>query len=136
MTRSGNPKPCACRELCTDADQRFRKPPDARGRSPIRGDRSTRSRRFASTCLSPWAAAHVRAAILDTTWALAAEHDALSISMSQGAEAVGIGRATLYKYFPSIEAILHAWHQRQIADHVHQPVELRALPSSPADQLE
>lgn len=55
--------------------------------------------------------------------------------MSQVAEAVGIGRAMLYKYFPSIEAILHAWHQRQIADHVHQLVELGALPSSPADQL-
>ena len=66
-----------------------------------------------------------------------AEHGALSISMSKVAEAVGIGRAMLYRYFPSIEAILHAyaWHQRQIADHVHQLVELCALPSSPADQL-
>jgi hypothetical protein len=27
----------------------------------------------------------------------------------------GIGQATLYKYFPDIEAILHAWRQRHVA---------------------
>ena len=39
----------------------------------------------------------VREAILDAAWALAAEHGPLSVTMSQVAQAAGIGRATLYK---------------------------------------
>ena len=38
--------------------------------------------------------------------------------MSQVATETGIGRATLYKYFPDVEAILAAWHERQIARHL------------------
>ncbi len=67
----------------------------------------------------------VRDAILDTTAALVAEHGLLSVTMSQIAEATGIGRATLYKYFPDVEAILLAWHERQIAAHLHQLAEAR-----------
>src|SRR5581483_8088737 len=59
----------------------------------------------------------VRDAILDTTAALVAEHGLRSVTMSQIAEVTGIGRATLYKYFPGVEAILLAWHERQIAGH-------------------
>jgi AcrR family transcriptional regulator len=59
----------------------------------------------------------VREAILDTTAALVAEHGLRSVTMSQIAEVTGIGRATLYKYFPGVEAILLAWHERQIAGH-------------------
>src|SRR5690348_17355878 len=58
--------------------------------------------------------------ILDTTAELAAEHGLLSVTMSQIAERTGIGRATLYKYFPDVQAILHAWHERQIAAHLAQ----------------
>jgi AcrR family transcriptional regulator len=60
----------------------------------------------------------VREAILDTTVAMVAEHGLLSVTMSQIAEETGIGRATLYKYFPDVEAILRAWHERQINDHL------------------
>jgi AcrR family transcriptional regulator len=67
----------------------------------------------------------VRDAILDTTWELAAEHGPLSVTMSQIAEATGIGRATLYKYFPDVEAILIAWHQRHVDGHLEQLVQLR-----------
>jgi AcrR family transcriptional regulator len=38
--------------------------------------------------------------------------------MSQVAEETGIGRATLYKYFPDVEAILLAWHERHVAAHL------------------
>ena len=69
--------------------------------------------------------AAVRDAILDTTAALVAEHGLLSVTMSQIAEATGIGRATLYKYFPDVEAILVAWHERQITAHLAQLAELR-----------
>jgi AcrR family transcriptional regulator len=67
----------------------------------------------------------VREAILDTTWALATEHGLTSVTMSQIAEKTGIGRATLYKYFPDVEAILLAWHERQIATHLQQLVDIR-----------
>jgi AcrR family transcriptional regulator len=60
----------------------------------------------------------VRDAILETTAALVAEHGLLSVTMSKIAEETGIGRATLYKYFPEVEAILLAWHDRQIGGHL------------------
>lgn len=40
--------------------------------------------------------------------------------MSDIAKAAGIGRATLYRYFSDVEAILFAWHQRQVAAHLGQ----------------
>jgi AcrR family transcriptional regulator len=67
----------------------------------------------------------VREAIMDTAWALATEHGLTSVTMSQIAEKAGIGRATLYKYFPDVEAILLAWHERQIAAHLQQLVDIR-----------
>jgi AcrR family transcriptional regulator len=69
--------------------------------------------------------AAVRDAILDTTAALVATKGLLSVTMSQIAEATGIGRATLYKYFPDVEAILVAWHERQITAHLAQLADLR-----------
>jgi AcrR family transcriptional regulator len=67
----------------------------------------------------------VRDAILETTAALVAGHGLLSVTMSQIAEQTGIGRATLYKYFPDVEAILLAWHQRQITRHLDQLADAR-----------
>jgi AcrR family transcriptional regulator len=62
----------------------------------------------------------VRDAILDTAAVLVTEHGLLSVTMSQIAEATGIGRATLYKYFTGVEAILMAWHERQVSRHFAQ----------------
>ncbi len=67
----------------------------------------------------------VHRAILDTTAALVAEHGLLTVTMSQNAEKTGIGRATLYKYFPDVGAILHAWHDRQITGHLEHLAEIR-----------
>jgi AcrR family transcriptional regulator len=67
----------------------------------------------------------VRDAILETTWALVTEHGLTSVTMSQIAEKTGIGRATLYKYFSGVEAILFAWHERQIAGHLEYLVEVQ-----------
>jgi AcrR family transcriptional regulator len=67
----------------------------------------------------------VRDATLDTTAALVAEHGLASVTMSQIAEQTGIGRATLYKYFPDVEAILFAWHERQVAEHLQQLAQVR-----------
>jgi AcrR family transcriptional regulator len=67
----------------------------------------------------------VRDAIIETTAGLVAEHGLRSVTMSQIAEDTGIGRATLYKYFPDVEAILVAWHQSHVTNHLDQLVALR-----------
>jgi AcrR family transcriptional regulator len=78
----------------------------------------------------------VRDAILDTTWALVTEHRFMSVTMSQIAEKTGIGRATLYKYFPDVEAILLAWHERQITGHLEYLAEIRDQAGGAAERLE
>ena len=78
----------------------------------------------------------VRQAILHTTAALVAEHGLLSVTMSKIAERTGIGRATLYKYFPDVEAVLLAWHEGQIARHLAELAEIRDRADGPGDRLE
>lgn len=78
----------------------------------------------------------MRDATLDTTAALVAEHGLASVTMSQIAEQTGIGRATLYKYFPDLEAILVAWHQRQITGHLAQLASVRDRPAGAGQRLE
>jgi AcrR family transcriptional regulator len=77
----------------------------------------------------------VRDATLDTAAALAAKHGLRSVTMSQIAEETGIGRATLYKYFPDVETILVAWLERLIAGHVEHLVEVRDHITDPAERL-
>jgi len=67
----------------------------------------------------------VRDATLDATAALVAENGLLSVTMSRIAERTGIGRATLYKYFRDIDAILVAWHERQVNAHLEQLIKIR-----------
>jgi len=78
----------------------------------------------------------VRDAILDTTWELVAAHGLLSVTMSQIATETGIGRATLYKYFPDVEAILVAWHERHVAGHLAHLVELRDQAGDAGERLQ
>jgi len=78
----------------------------------------------------------VREAVLDTTAALVAHHGLLSVTMSRIAQETGIGRATLYKYFPDVEAILHSWHQRQIAGHLKRLAEVRDDAGGAGQRLE
>jgi AcrR family transcriptional regulator len=78
----------------------------------------------------------VRDAILDTTAVLVAEHGLLAVTMSQIAEETGIGRATLYKYFPDVEAILLAWHDRQIAAHLAHLADVRDQTDDAGERLE
>jgi AcrR family transcriptional regulator len=78
----------------------------------------------------------VRDAILETTWALVTEHGLTSVTMSQIAEKTGIGRATLYKYFPDVEEILLAWHERQITGHLEHLAEVRDQAGDAGDRLE
>jgi AcrR family transcriptional regulator len=78
----------------------------------------------------------VREAVLDATAALVSEHGPASVTMSQIAQETGIGRATLYKYFPDVEAILAAWHERQVREHLTQLELIRDQPGSAERRLE
>ena len=75
-------------------------------------------------------------ATLDTTATLVREHGLAAVTMSQIAAATGIGRATLYKYFPDVEAILMAWHERHIALHLRLLTAARDGAATPAEQLD
>ena len=78
----------------------------------------------------------VHDATLDTTAALVHEHGLAAVTMSKIAAETGIGRATLYKYFPDVEAILVAWHERQISRHLRQLAAARDQAVGPGQQLE
>ncbi len=78
----------------------------------------------------------VRDATLDATAALVAQHGLASVTMSKIAEETGIGRATLYKYFPDIEAILIAWHERQVTSHLEHLAEIRDQAGGAGGRLE
>jgi AcrR family transcriptional regulator len=63
------------------------------------------------------------------------KHGLLSVTMSQVAEETGIGRATLYKYFPDVEAILVAWHERHVTVHLEQLAELGGKAGGAGERL-
>ena len=79
--------------------------------------------------------AAVRDATLDAAAALVAEAGLTAVTMSQIATRTGIGRATLYKYFPDVESILVAWHERQVADHLQRLVVVRQQAEERRDRL-
>jgi AcrR family transcriptional regulator len=78
----------------------------------------------------------VREAILDTTAALVTEQGLRSVTMAQIAEGTGIGRATLYKYFSDVEAILVAWHERHVNGHLEHLAEVRDQAGDAGERLE
>jgi len=78
----------------------------------------------------------VRDAIVDTTASLVAKHGIAAVTMARIAEATGIGRATLYKYFRDVEAILVAWHERHVAHHLGSLAEARDRETDPARRLQ
>lgn len=75
----------------------------------------------------------VRDAVLDATAELVTEHGVRGVTMAAVAEAAGIGRATLYKYFPDLDAILLAWHERHVAARLER---LTAIVETGQDPLE
>jgi AcrR family transcriptional regulator len=78
----------------------------------------------------------VRDTTLDTAAALVDQHGLLSVTMSQVAEETGIGRATLYRYFSDVEAILVAWHDRQVTRHLQHLLAVRDQAADAGRRLE
>jgi AcrR family transcriptional regulator len=77
----------------------------------------------------------VRDTVLETTAVLVTERGLRSVTMSRIAEESGIGRATLYKYFPDVESIMTAWHEQQIAGHLAELAALRDGPGNAGERL-
>jgi AcrR family transcriptional regulator len=77
----------------------------------------------------------VRDAIVDATWRLVTDGGLRSATMSKIAERAGVGRATLYKYFPDVESILVAWHQDQVGGHLQHLVGLGHGEGAARDRL-
>jgi AcrR family transcriptional regulator len=77
----------------------------------------------------------VRAVTLDAVGALVAELGLASVTMSGIAERAGIGRATLYRHFPDVDAVLLAWHERQVGRHLAQLTEVRDRSGGGTGQL-
>ncbi|MBA2383012.1 MAG: TetR/AcrR family transcriptional regulator [Chloroflexi bacterium] len=79
--------------------------------------------------------AAVRDAAVDVTAALVTEQGVRAVTMSEIAERTGIGRATLYKYFPDVETILRRWHEREIGRHLDQLAAARDAAAEPLERL-
>jgi AcrR family transcriptional regulator len=60
----------------------------------------------------------VRESILDAVSVLVAEHGLSGVSMARVAQKAGTRRTMLEKHFGDIDAILRAWHDRQVSNHL------------------
>jgi AcrR family transcriptional regulator len=78
----------------------------------------------------------VRDATLDATATLVAARGLSTVTMSQIAKEAGIGRATLYKYFSDVDAILVAWHERQVQRHLAHLAQVRDHAGTVGERLE
>ena len=77
----------------------------------------------------------VTRSILDAAESLASKGGIRSVTMSRIAETAGIGRATLYKYFPDLEAVLATWHERHVAKCLARFAEFRDSPEALSKRL-
>lgn len=77
----------------------------------------------------------VRGAVLDAAAQLVEQRGLTGVTMAGIAETTGIGRATLYRYFPDVDAVLTAWHQRQVATHLAHLTSILARGADPTEQL-
>jgi AcrR family transcriptional regulator len=68
----------------------------------------------------------MREAVLDAVAELVAAGGVSAVSMTKAAEGAEISRVTLYKYFPDVEALLAAWHERQVEQHLGHLHHVRA----------
>jgi AcrR family transcriptional regulator len=75
-------------------------------------------------------------AILEAAAAVHAKLGLREVTMSRVAEHAGIGRATLYKYFPDVEAIFAALHARHVDSHLAAFVAIAKGHGPPLDRLE
>ena len=78
----------------------------------------------------------VHGAALDAVGKLVSEHGLRGVTMSAIAARSGISRATLYRYFADVDAVIAAWHERQVSAHVERLAHLKAERGTALDRLE
>lgn len=78
----------------------------------------------------------VQEAIVETTAALVRTDGLAAVTMAQIAQETGIGRATLYKHYPDVEAILVAWHERDVTQRLRVLCEARDRHADPGERLD
>lgn len=79
--------------------------------------------------------ASVRDAALDAAEVVISNHGLSAVTMSRIAQDAGISRATLYKYFADVDAVLDAWHQRQVHGHLELLALVGGRPGTPFERL-
>ena len=77
-----------------------------------------------------------RQAMLQTAEEIFLEKGYQATTIDEIAERAGVTKRTLYKYFPDVEAILAAWHERQISGHLQQLAATGHQAGNAADRLE
>ncbi|MGC5172055.1 TetR/AcrR family transcriptional regulator [Microbacterium sp. DT81.1] len=78
----------------------------------------------------------VRNAILDAAGEVTLDGRAGSLNMSDLAKAARISRATLYKYFDGLDAVLQAWHHRMVSAHLASLESVSREHDHPAERLD
>ena len=78
----------------------------------------------------------VRAAILDAVSTLVSERGLHTPTMAQIAEAAGVTRVTVHTHFTDVESIMHAWHERQVSNHLSYLDDVGGQPGDPLQRLE
>lgn len=76
-----------------------------------------------------------QATIAEAAWQLAQQQGPLAVSMSDVAEAAGVSRPTLYKYFADVESMLLAHHRSHVAEHLAELTAIADGSGEPADRL-
>ncbi len=77
----------------------------------------------------------VHEAIFGAVGQLVGTQGVLAVTMSRVAETAGIGRATLYKYFPDVEQLLETWHERHVTAHLATLAAIATSDDDPAQRL-
>ena len=77
----------------------------------------------------------VRNAVIAAAAHMVEQRGLAGVTMSGVAEQAGIGRATLYKYFPDLQAVLTAWHEHVLADHLHELATVGGHAGTPVQRL-
>jgi AcrR family transcriptional regulator len=79
--------------------------------------------------------ARQEAAVVEAAIGLFLEHGYRSVSLADIAEAVGLARNSLYRYFPGKEHILLAWLRREMPDQARRAAAAIDPDAPPVDQV-
>lgn len=78
----------------------------------------------------------VRRTLLEAAGELVDAHGLAGVTMSRLAQRSGVGRATVYKYFPDAAAVLDAWHEQLVGEHLERLRAARDRTSAPGERLD